>query len=137
MSHIHNFMLFEDRKFVDIGHTVQQQYHEGALRIPKFAHVVNASVLAGEGVIEALEQVMTGLDFPYKDERAMLILAEMTTAGSLATGDYTRSCIEIARKHKQSVIGFVATQSLTNFEGRRRRRRFRHFYHGCQCNMQG
>jgi orotidine-5'-phosphate decarboxylase len=117
MSHIHNFMLFEDRKFVDIGHTVQQQYHEGALRIPKFAHVVNASVVAGEGIIEALEQVMTSLNFPYKDERAMLILAEMTTVGSLATGDYTRSCIEIARKHKQSVIGFVATQSLTNFEG--------------------
>lgn len=47
----------------------------------------------------------------------MLILAEMTTAGSLATGDYTLSCIEIARKHKHSVIGFVATQSLTNFGG--------------------
>jgi orotidine-5'-phosphate decarboxylase len=117
MANIHNFMFFEDRKFVDIGHTVQQQYHGGALRISEFAHVVNASVLAGEGIIEALEQVMTGPDFPYKDERAMLILAEMTTAGSLATGDYTRSCIEIARKHKHSVIGFVATQSLTNFEG--------------------
>jgi NAD(P)H-dependent FMN reductase len=48
-------------------------------------------------------------DFPFKEERAMLILAEMTTAGSLATGDYTRSCIDIARMHKQAVIGFVAT----------------------------
>jgi orotidine-5'-phosphate decarboxylase len=117
MAHIHNFMFFEDRKFVDIGHTVQQQYHGGAMRISEFAHVVNASVLAGEGIIEAPEQVMTGPDFPYKDERAMLILAEMTTAGSLATGDYTLFCIEIARKRKQSVIGFVATQSLTNFGG--------------------
>jgi len=110
-------MLFEDRKFIDIGHTLQQQYHGGALRISEFAHVVNASVLAGEGIIEALEQTITASDFPYKVERGVLILAEMTTAGSLATGDYTRSCIEIARKHRRSVIGFVATQSLTNFEG--------------------
>ena len=103
MAHVHSFIFFEDRKFVDIGHKVQQQYHGGALRISEFAHVVNASVLAGEGIIEALEQVMTGPDFPYKDERAMLILAEMTTAGSLATGDYTRSCIEIARKHNSQL----------------------------------
>ncbi|CZR64428.1 probable Orotidine 5'-phosphate decarboxylase [Phialocephala subalpina] len=113
----HNFMIFEDRKFIDIGHTVQQQYHDGALRISEFAHVVNASVLAGDGIIEALEQTMAAPNFLYKDERAMLILSEMTTAGSLATGDYTRFCIEIAKKHKKSVIGFVATQALTHFRG--------------------
>jgi orotidine-5'-phosphate decarboxylase len=111
----HNFMFFEDRKFIDIGHTVQQQYHGGSLRISEFAHVVNASVLAGEGIIEALEQIITAADFPYKDDRAVLILAEMTTAGSLATGNYTRSCIEIAKRHKKSVIGFVAMQALTAF----------------------
>jgi len=96
----HNFMIFEDRKFIDIGHTVQQQYHGGALRISEFAHIVNASVLAGDGMIEALEQVITEPSFPYKGDRAILILAEMTTAGSLATGDYTRSCIEIAGSTK-------------------------------------
>jgi orotidine-5'-phosphate decarboxylase len=108
-------MFFEDRKFIDIGHTVQQQYHGGALKISEFAHVVNASVLAGEGIIEALEQTIHAPDFPYKDERAVIILAEMTTAGSLAKGHYTHACMNIARKHKKSVIGFVATQSLTNF----------------------
>ena len=64
----HNFMFFEDRNFIDIGHTVQQQYHGGALRISEFAHVVNASVLAGGGIMEALEQVITALSFPYTGE---------------------------------------------------------------------
>jgi len=110
-------MIFEDRKFIEIGHTVQQQYNGDALRISEFAHIVNASGLAGDGIIEALEQVIAAPSFPYKGDRAILILAEMTTAGSLATGDYTRFCIEIARKHKDSVVGFVATQSLANFAG--------------------
>ncbi|KAH0543625.1 hypothetical protein FGG08_002063 [Glutinoglossum americanum] len=108
----HNFLFFEDRKFVDIGNTVQQQYHGGALRISEWAHIVNASVLAGEGIIEALVQTAQGSDFQYKDERALLILAEMTTKGSLATGAYTSSAVEIAKRHQGFVIGFVATRSL-------------------------
>jgi orotidine-5'-phosphate decarboxylase len=54
--------------------------------------------------------------FPHQGDRAVLILAEMTTKGSLATGDYTKSSVEIARKHKDVVIGFVATRSLTAVE---------------------
>ena len=112
----HNFLLFEDRKFVDIGYTVQQQYHEGALRISEWAHIVNASILAGEGIVEALAKTVQAEKFPYKGDRALLILAEMTTKGSLATGEYTKSSIEIARKHKEFAIGFVATRSLESVE---------------------
>ncbi len=43
-----------------------------------------------------------------------LILADMTTKGSLATGDYTKACIESVRKHKDFFVGFVATQALTS-----------------------
>lgn len=112
----HNFLVFEDRKFVNIGHRVQQQYHEGALRISEWAHIVNASILAGEGIVEVLAQTAQAEGFPYKSDRALLILAEMTTKGSLATGVYTKSSIEIARKHKAFVIGFVATRSLASVE---------------------
>ncbi|KFZ10326.1 hypothetical protein V502_08199 [Pseudogymnoascus sp. VKM F-4520 (FW-2644)] len=63
-------------------------------------------ILAGEGIVEAMEQTVQAADFPYKGDRALLILAEMTTKGSLATGDYTKSSVEIARKHKDFVIGF-------------------------------
>jgi orotidine-5'-phosphate decarboxylase len=115
LSTKHNFLIFEDRKFVDIGNTVQQQYHGGALRISEWAHIVNVSMLAGEGIVEALAQTALANDFPYHN-RALLILAEMTTKGSLATGEYTKSSIEIARAHKEFVIGFVATRSLESVE---------------------
>lgn len=78
----HNFLIFEDRKLVDIGNTVQKQYHGGALRLSEWADIVNLSILGGDGIFEALDQTVTAADFPYKGERAFLLLAEMTTKGS-------------------------------------------------------
>ncbi|KAL8793882.1 MAG: hypothetical protein Q9195_003501 [Heterodermia aff. obscurata] len=112
----HNFMIFEDRKFVDIGTVVQKQYHRGAFRISEWAHIVNACGLAGDGIVEALTKTGTSDTFEYKGDRALLMLAEMTTKGSLATGPYTTACIESAKKHKDFVIGFVANQALTTVD---------------------
>ena len=110
----HNFIIFEDRKLIDIGHTVQRQYHGGSLRLSEFADVVNISPLSGNGILEALAQTLTGPDFPYANERALLVLAEMTTQGSMAVGPYTNKCIDLARKYPEVVIGFVATRALTH-----------------------
>ena len=113
LSEKHNFMIFEDRKFVDIGNTVQMQYHGGALRISEWAHLVNASLLAGDGIVQALSATADAETFSYKGKRGLLLLAEMTTKGSLATGAYTTACIESARKHNEFMVGFVANQALT------------------------
>jgi orotidine-5'-phosphate decarboxylase len=107
----HNFLIFEDRKFVDIGSTVQKQYHGGLLQISSWAHIVNCAILAGEGIVTALEKVVK--ENKFDDERGLLILAEMTSQGSLATGEYTKRSVEIARKHPDFVMGFVATRELS------------------------
>ncbi|KAK9445048.1 Orotidine 5'-phosphate decarboxylase, active site protein [Metarhizium brunneum] len=110
----HDFLIFEDRKFVDIGTTVQRQYHGSALRISEWADIVNVSLLGGDGVVDALEQVISDETFPYRSERGLLLLAEMTTAGSLAVGEYTQRCVDAARRKGMggAVMGFVATRSL-------------------------
>ena len=112
LSKKHDFLLFEDRKFIDIGNTVQKQYRGGALRIHEWAHIVNASVLAGEGIIQALDQTISQAAVP---DRGVLILAEMTSKGSLATGEYTKASVAIAQKYPDSVIGFVATRELSSY----------------------
>ncbi|KAL0262802.1 orotidine 5'-phosphate decarboxylase [Diplodia seriata] len=109
----HNFLIFEDRKLVDIGNTVQKQYHGGALCLSEWADIVNLSILGGDGIVETLTQTVNAPDFPYPDQRAFLILAEMTSKGSLATGSYTEKCIELARGNPDAMIGFVATRSLS------------------------
>lgn len=107
----HDFLIFEDRKFIDIGNTVQKQYSGGALRIHQWAHIVNAAVLPGPGVIQALDETIATKQVA---ERGILILAEMTSKGSLAVGEFTRASVEIARQYPGSVMGFVCTRSLAD-----------------------
>lgn len=112
LSEKHNFLIFEDRKFIDIGTTVQKQYIGGVLRIHEWAHIVNLSVLAGPGIVQALEQSIKTGGLP---DRGLLILAEMTSKGSLATGSYTQESINIARQFPETVMGWVATRELSKF----------------------
>ena len=91
---------------------MQKQYKGGILRIYDWAHIVNASILPGAGVIQALDET---INQPGVTDRGLLILAEMTSKGSLAVGDYTRASVDIARQYPQSVIGFVATKELSDF----------------------
>ena len=111
LSQKHNFLIFEDRKFIDIGNTVQKQYSGGALRIHEWAHIVNAAVLPGPGVVQALEATIKSEKVA---DRGVLILAEMTSKGSLAVGSYTAASVDIARQFPQSVMGFVSTKALSD-----------------------
>jgi len=49
------FLLFEDRKFGDIGSTVRSQYTRGPLAIATWAHLTNAHIFPGPAIITALK----------------------------------------------------------------------------------
>ena len=74
------------------------QCHGEVLRISEWVNVINASLLADNGIIETLAKTGTAETFEIKNERGLLLLAGMTTKDTLAAGSYAGSCIECPRE---------------------------------------
>lgn len=123
LSNQHNFLLFEDRKFADIGNTVKQQYAQGIYRIADWAAMVTVHALPGPGVLEGLQ--MIGLARGH----AALLLIEMSAEGNLAKGEYSLSALHMGKQYRNFVMGFITQHAVLEEPG------FINFTPGVQLNV--
>lgn len=106
IAYEHDFFLFEDRKFADIGNTVRLQYSSGVYRIAEWADLTNCHSVPGDGVIEGLKAIGRPM------HRGLLLLAEMSSKGTLARGEYAQATVEMAARHPDFVIGFIGQNRI-------------------------
>ena len=91
------------------GNTVSLQYAAGVHKIASWSHITNAHLVPGPGIIDGLAAVGEPLG------RSLLLLAEMSSAGTLARGEYSRECVRAAYAHP-FVCGFIAMHRVDDDE---------------------
>lgn len=98
--------------FPRAGNTVSLQYSSGVHKIASWSHITNAHLVPGPGIISGLASVGQPLG------RGCLLLAEMSSAGALTKGDYTKACVQAARDDTTGfVCGFIAMSRVDEAEG--------------------
>lgn len=102
----HNFMIFEDRKFADIGNTMKHQFEGGVYGIAGWADITNAHTLPGDGIFKAFKEA--------ESTCGLLLIAQLSCKGNLITGSYTKKTKELAEKHSDCVIGFICQEKLSD-----------------------
>ncbi len=95
----YDFMIFEDRKFADIGNTVRKQYHNGIYKIKNWAHFITVHAVPGEGILQGLFDGVTG--------KSAFLLAKMSSKGNLMNDTYTRNVFNIGEKYADVVSGYI------------------------------
>ena len=106
----HEFFIFEDRKFADIGNTAKLQYAEGVYHIASWADFITTHALPGEGMLTALKEV--GLPLGH----ASLMLVQMSCKGNLLNDAYQKEAIRMGQAHPDFVAGFIAQQRFSGTE---------------------
>jgi uridine monophosphate synthetase len=121
----HNFLIWEDRKFADIGSVALMQYTGGIFHIADWADMVTVHSIAGDGTLQALKST------PQTKDAAFLLLAQMSSANTLAKGDYTKATVDLALQHKDNAIGIICREKLSDDPG------LLHFTPGVQFAKKG
>ncbi|RNA19075.1 uridine 5 -monophosphate synthase [Brachionus plicatilis] len=106
----HNFLIFEDRKFADIGNTVKFQYGGGLYCISKWSNFINAHSIAGSGCIQGLKEVAHQCGEP----KGCILIAQLSSKKNLIDKNYTQQTVHLAEENSDFVFGFICQKKLTD-----------------------
>ncbi|MGA0331370.1 MAG: orotidine-5'-phosphate decarboxylase [Candidatus Poseidoniaceae archaeon] len=100
-----DLLIFEDRKFADIGKISRKQMG-GIYNIKEWSDLVTAHLISGPDIVD-------GLQAAWQDESregGVLLLAQMSSRGNLLNPNYTSTVVEAGRSHP-GVFGFIGNGS--------------------------
>ncbi len=104
-AHRHRMLLFEDRKFADIGRVAQTQMG-GLYNIRSWADIVTSHSVSGPDVVDGIAAAWDQV----KRVGGVLLLAQMSSSGSLLEGEYSQRTLEMGAASPH-VIGYIGNGS--------------------------
>ena len=98
-------MIFEDRKFADIGKISLAQMG-GVYDIQNWADLVTAHLISGPDIVDGLQAAWTDVN----RKGGVLLLAQMSSRGNLLHSAYTDAVVSTGLSHP-GVFGFIGNGS--------------------------
>lgn len=95
------FLLFEDRKFGDIGNTQELQFKEGMYSISNWADMITSHIIAGEESLKVFDNI------------GVVAIVEMSTKGTLTDDYYVGKALNVA-ENAPNVMGVVAQRKVSD-----------------------
>ena len=100
-----NLLIFEDRKFADIGKISRSQM-AGIYDIRSWSNIVTAHLISGPDIVDGLQAGWSDVG----REGGVLLLAQMSSRGNLLTENYCDSVVAKGVASK-GVLGFIGNGS--------------------------
>lgn len=104
----HNFLVFEDRKFADIGSTVQQQYSQMTTRYNRL-DLMTVLPIFGEGTVTSLNECVKRSN----GNVGMMLVAEGSSVDNLFSPTFAHKCMDIAYKNDETVSGIICQRRVS------------------------
>ncbi|KAI1719833.1 orotidine 5'-phosphate decarboxylase / HUMPS family domain-containing protein [Ditylenchus destructor] len=105
LANDHDFIIFEDRKFADIGKIMECQLEGGPHSIASWADLVTVHSVAGSASLKALKTVVG------KEGNRLsscLLIAQLSSEGALTNLEgYTEETVRMAKENSRFVSGFI------------------------------
>lgn len=96
-----DFLLFEDRKYADIGNTQELQFKEGIYRTAAWADMITSHLIAGEESLKVFDNV------------GVVGIVEMSSKGALTDEYYVGKALNAAN-NAPNVMGVVAQRKVSD-----------------------
>ncbi|MDA8832917.1 orotidine-5'-phosphate decarboxylase [Candidatus Poseidoniales archaeon] len=100
-----DLLIFEDRKFADIGGISRKQM-AGVYNIRGWSDLVTAHLISGPDIVDGLQAAWSDVG----REGGVLLLAQMSSRGNLLEPAYTAAVVEKGKAHS-GVFGFIGNGS--------------------------
>lgn len=100
-----DLLIFEDRKFADIGKISEKQMG-GIYNIKEWSDLVTAHLISGPDIVDGLQNAWTDAG----RQGGVILLAQMSSRRNLLNPNYTATVVELGKTHP-GVFGFIGNGS--------------------------